>query len=59
MVIETDATHFNSGWTSIIDGGATNVAAFEPTSGVPEPGSLLLVGLGMVGLASLRRLRRS
>jgi len=61
MVIETNATHFTSGFASIIDGGATNVSAFEPatTSGVPEPGSVLLVGLGAMGLAGLRRLRRS
>jgi hypothetical protein len=57
LVIETDAKTFSSGFVSIIDGGATNEAAFQPAS-APEPGTALLLGLGMIGLAGVRRLRR-
>lgn len=56
MVIETDKTVFGGGIASVIDGGATNVNAFQPS---PEPATALLLGLGMLGLAGIRRYRRS
>ena len=36
-------------------GNSSNVLHFEFTSTVPEPGSLLLAVIGMIGLAQLRR----
>jgi hypothetical protein len=60
LVISTNATHFTAGNASVIDGGVTTVAAFEPTTGpskVPEPTSFILLGGGLLLLIGCRRLR--
>lgn len=59
LIIETNATSFTSGFVSIEDGGVATFSAFEPTSGVPEPTSGILLGLGTLALAGLQRFRRS
>lgn len=56
LVVETNAIRFTSGFASVIDGGATNVASFEPTA-VPEPATEWLLGLGLIGLARVRFFR--
>ena len=57
LVISTDAKNFTSGNVSVIDGGVTTVASFQPmASTVPEPASLLLVIGGLIGFVA-RRLR--
>lgn len=57
LVISTNATNFVAGNASVIDGGTQTVAAFQPTAGVPEPGTMLLMGAGMLGLAFINRKR--
>ena len=43
---------------SIQFGGAANVAGFDNVKVVPEPGSIALVTIGLVGFAASRRTRR-
>jgi hypothetical protein len=57
LVISTDATTFTTGNVSLIDGGTTTVASFEPsgTPPTPEPSSLLLFGTGLQSAAGVIR----
>ena len=41
----------------MINGGTMTVASFEPAA-VPEPGSMLLLSTGMLGMFAMRRSRR-
>ena len=57
LIISTNATNFTTGNASVIDGGTITVASFQPTSAVPEPATLLLIGLGLVAVAYRQRSR--
>jgi hypothetical protein len=53
LVISTNSKFFMPGNASVIDGGVTTVASFQP--GVPEPASFALVGLGLLAMGGIHR----
>lgn len=56
LIIMTDATMFQPGYSDTIDGGVTQVRTYQP-SVIPEPASMILIGGGLLGLAGLKRKR--
>jgi len=53
LIISTNSLFLMPGNASVIDGGVTTVASFQP--GVPEPASFALVGLGLLAVGSIQR----
>jgi PEP-CTERM motif-containing protein len=60
LEIQTNAKFYSMGAASAIDGGTAQFNSFQPSlsARTPEPASALLIGIGLLGLASFRRYSR-
>lgn len=60
LIVQTNAQSFQPTSAAVIDGStASPIASFAPGSGIPEPSSLVLAGIGSLAMAFYaRRLRR-
>ena len=61
LEIQTNATNFKTGSTQIIDGGIAAVNSYAPSSAVPEPMTMGLIGggLALLGVARMRRAKKA
>jgi len=53
----TDTVRFVASWTGAVDGGESFFLVSAPGTTVPEPGMLLLLGVGLLMLVGVRKLR--
>jgi len=58
IVIQTNAPSFQPTIENVIDGSVTALNSYGPATSIPEPSTLVLAGLGALGLACGRQFRR-
>jgi len=58
LIIQTDAQRFQVTQAAVIDGSVAMVNSFAPMKIVPEPSSIALAGIGLVGVVVYRLRRR-
>jgi hypothetical protein len=58
LVLQTNATAYQSTMAAVIDGSTVNVPTFGPMANIPEPGSFVLAAIGLVALAGWSWRRR-
>jgi hypothetical protein len=57
MVVQTDAQTYHPTLAAVIDGSVAMVSSFAPLTIIPEPSTLVLGAIGLVGLAFGARMR--
>ncbi len=55
--IQTNAPSYGWGSTSLIDGGIANIGTYAPSAAVPEPGTMMLLGTGLLGMIGYGKVR--
>jgi hypothetical protein len=58
LVVATNATNFTGGNIGLIDAVTSNVPGFAPFAPVPEPASIVMLGLGAAGMCGYGWRRR-
>jgi len=58
LVLQTDAPFFQATLASVINGSIASVPTFAPSLVIPEPSSVIMAVIGLIGLAAFRLRRK-